>query len=278
MFRIKNKKGNKKYTILIILIVVVGLFGMSYIVLRKKTNLTFLESCIKDGGLFIEKIILKPFHLIEKKIGDSELNDLKEKANSYESISARNKELEKQIAELKKTLELNTILSERIYLNATAINRNMDYWYQNVTIDKGAYNGVESNMPVVVSEGLVGVTSEVSTFNSTVELLTSDNFLNKISVKIEVGEHYVYGLLTGYNAEKRTFEIEGISENTDIPIGSEVTTTGLGEEMPAGLIVGYVKNITKDNFELARLVEIESKVPFDSLSYVTILKRKDMEL
>ena len=275
MFRIKNKKGNKKYTILIILIVVIGLFGMSYIVLRKKTNLTFLESCIKDGGLFIEKIILKPFHLIEKKIGDSELNDLKEKANSYESISARNKELEKQIAELKKTLELNTILSERIYLNATAINRNMDYWYQNVTIDKGAYNGVESNMPVVVSEGLVGVTSEVSTFNSTVELLTSDNFLNKISVKIEVGEHYVYGLLTGYNAEKRTFEIEGISENTDIPIGSEVTTTGLGEEMPAGLIVGYVKNITKDNFELARLVEIESKVPFDSL---TILKRKDMEL
>jgi len=216
--------------------------------------------------------------LIEKKIGDSELNDLKEKANSYESISARNKELEKQIAELKKTLELNTILSERIYLNATAINRNMDYWYQNVTIDKGSYNGVESNMPVVVSEGLVGVTSEVSTFNSTVELLTSDNFLNKISVKIEVGEHYVYGLLTGYNAEKRTFEIEGISENTDIPIGSEVTTTGLGEEMPAGLIVGYVKNITKDNFELARLVEIESKVPFDSLSYVTILKRKDMEL
>ena len=42
MFRIKNKKGNKKYTILIILIVVVGLFGMGYIVLRKKTNLTFL--------------------------------------------------------------------------------------------------------------------------------------------------------------------------------------------------------------------------------------------
>ena len=63
MFRIKNKKGNKKYTILIILIVVVGLFGMGYIVLRKKTNLTFLESCIKDGGLFIEKIILNFIHI-----------------------------------------------------------------------------------------------------------------------------------------------------------------------------------------------------------------------
>ena len=35
MFRIKNKKGNKKYTILIILIVVVGLFGMGYIVARR---------------------------------------------------------------------------------------------------------------------------------------------------------------------------------------------------------------------------------------------------
>lgn len=277
MFKKRNKKGKKIYPILIIILIAIIFISMSYFVLKKKNNLTLIESCVKDTGLFIEKIMIKPFHFIKEKINDKELNSLKEKANVSEEVIAKNKELENQIVELKKALELNTVLSEKVYLNATAINRNMDYWYQNVTIDKGSYNGVKGNMPVVVSEGLVGVTSDVSTFNSTVKLLTSDNFLNKISVKIEIGEHYVYGLLTGYNANNHTFEIEGISENTEIPIGSLVTTTGLGEEMPAGIIVGYVKNITKDNFELARLVEIESKVPFDSLSYVTILKRKDME-
>ena len=35
----------------------------------------------------------------------------------------------------------------------------------------------------------------------------------------------------------------------------------------------YVKGVTSDNFDLARVVEVESKVNFDALSYVTILKR-----
>ena len=56
-----------------------------------------------------------------------------------------------------------------------------------------------------------------------------------------------------------------------------VTTSGLGENIPAGIIVGYVKGVTSDNFDLARVVEVESKVNFDALSYVIVLKRGDVE-
>lgn len=271
----QKKKQNKKNVILIVISIVILLLSMSYFILRKKTDLTSVEAIMKDAGLFVEKILLKPFQLTNEKMTNQKIAKLQEQANASEALKAKNKELEIQLLELKKALELNTILSDRVYLNATVINRNMDYWYQTITIDKGKNNGVDNNMPVVVNEGLIGVTSEVSNFNSTVKLLIDDELPHKISVKIEIGENYVYGLLTGYNRKNKTLEIEGIASNQEIPIGSVVTTTGLGEEMPAGIVVGYVKNITMDHFELSRLVEIESKVPFDVLQYVTILKRKD---
>ncbi len=270
-----QKKKKKKNVILIIIVGVILFLSASYLILRKKEHLNPVESLVKDGGLFIEKIVMAPFSFFHDKMTDQELKQLQEKANSSVSFEAKNKELEKEVAELKKSLDLNTVLSEQVYLNATAINRNMDYWYQSITIDKGRRSGVSNNMPVVVSEGLVGTTSSVSNFNSTVKLLTNEDFHHKISIKIDVNGHYVYGLLSGYNSTNKMLQVEGVAENTEIPIGSLVTTTGLGENMPAGIVVGYVKNITTDNFDLAKLVEVESKVNFDDIRYVTVLKRKD---
>ncbi len=269
-----QKKKKTKNIILIIVVGVILFLSISYFVLRKKERLSPIESLIKDGGLFVQKIIMAPFSFLSDKVTDQELKQLKEKANSSASLEAKNKELENQITELKKSLDLNTVLSEQVYLNATTINRNMDYWYHTITVDKGRHSGVENNMPVVVSEGLVGTTSNVSNFNSTIKLLTNEEFSHKISIKIEVNGHYVYGLLSGYNSTNKMLQVEGVAENTEIPIGSLVTTTGLGENMPAGIVVGYVKNITTDNFDLAKLVEVESKVNFDEIRYVTILKRK----
>lgn len=273
----KKKKQKKKNIILVSIAIGIACLSLSFLVLQKKQNLSVFEAMIKDSGLFIQKVILKPFHFFKVSLSNREIDELKIKANASEALEAKNKELEFELSELKKILNLNTILSDRLYLNATVINRNMDYWYHTITIDKGKHNGVEKNMPVIVSEGLIGTISDVSNFNSTVQLLTVEELSQKISVKIEIGDHYVYGLLTGYYNNSKTFKIEGIADNTEIPIGSLVTTTGLGENMPAGIVIGSVKNITKDHFELARLVEVESKVNFNSLDYVTILKRKETE-
>lgn len=273
-----TKKKKRKFNVVLVFILMFFLLLIvSYVVLQKKKALTPVEAIIKDSGLFIQKLIVKPFRMIQKNTSNQEINILKEKAAASDALEAKNKELELQLKKIKKTLELNTVLTERVYLNATVINRNTDYWYGTVTLDKGKKNGIKKNMPVVVSEGLVGVISNVSNYNSTVKLLTNEELPFKISVKIEVGDSYVYGLLTGYQEKNHSLLIEGIADNTAIKEGAIVTTTGLGEEIPAGIIVGYVKNVTTDNFDLAKQVEVESKVLFDELDYVTILKRKDLE-
>lgn len=275
MYKKRKRKKYKRIGI-VILLVIISFIGC-VLVLNRNGKLTFVEMWLKDSVLFVQKTILKPLHLIEDKMTDEELKNLKEQASSYKALEVKNQELENQLKELKKILDLNTALSDQSYLNATVINRNTSYWYQMITLDKGKKSGIQNDLPVVVNEGLVGLTSNVSNFSSSVKLLTMEELPKQISVKIEVGEHYIYGLLYGYDQNNRTLKIEGIAENTEIPAGSLVTTSGLGENIPAGIVVGYVKQVTSDNFDLARVVEVESKVNFDALSYVTILKRGDLE-
>ena len=262
--------------------VVALVLGITNAIIMNKENLSPFEKSIKDATLAVTKILYKPVDFVKDKMKEhSEKQDLYEKYKELEKkvketdlIQSEKEELEREVENLKKTLELNQTLSESSYLNATVVNRNLGYWYNTITIDKGSYNGVEKDMPVIVSEGLIGKVTKVTNFNSTVKLITSDDVNNKTSVKIKVGDKFVYGLLSGYDKQKRTFIVEGISDNTEIPKDSVVTTTGMGDSFPSGIVVGKVKRVTTDNFDLAKTVEVTSSVDYDDLSFVTILKRK----
>ena len=48
----------------------------------------------------------------------------------------------------------------------------------------------------------------------------------------------------------------------------------MGTIFPSGLMVGKVKDVTTDNFDLSKVVEVEASVDFNDLDYVTVLKRK----
>ena len=278
-FMYEKKTINKKYIILIAVFVVALVLGITNAIIMNKENLSPFEKSIKDATLAVTKILYKPVEFVKDKMKEhSEKQDLYEKYKELEKkvketdlIQSEKEELEREVENLKKTLELNQTLSESSYLNATVVNRNLGYWYNTITIDKGSYNGVEKDMPVIVSEGLIGKVTKVTNFNSTVKLITSDDVNNKTSVKIKVGDKFVYGLLSGYHKQKRTFIVEGISDNTEIPKDSVVTTTGMGDSFPSGIVVGKVKRVTTDNFDLAKTVEVTSNVDYDDLSFVTIL-------
>ena len=70
------------------------------------------------------------------------------------------------------------------------------------------------------------------------------------------------------------YKIEGISYSGTIPEKAQVTTTGLSDNFPSGILIGYVNTTTTDNFDLGKIVEVIPSVNFDKISYVTILKRK----
>ena len=277
----RNKEFDKRYLIIIIILIISLLLVILSVALKKDRNLNSVEKIAKDTGSFVVNILGTPVDFISNKIAETkEKNDiynkykeLKSKEEQTESLIAETNNLKQEIKSLKAALDLNTTLSDKVYKNATVINRNIDYWYDEVTIDKGKTNGIEKNMAVVNNNGLIGTVTKVSNHVSTVKLLSSKSLSDKISVKINVGDTYVYGLISKYNFKKNTYTVEGISENIEIPKGAEVVTTGMGDTFPSGLLLGHVKKISTDNFDLSKVAVVTSSVDFDNIEYVAVLKR-----
>lgn len=276
----RKKQRMKQIKILIIAVISIILILTSIVFIKDERTLNFIEKTTKDGSIFVSNIVLAPINFIKDKIKESnekkdlynKYKELESKIDSYDSLLAEKEELIKEIEELKKVLELDTLLSEKKVTTALVVGRNLNFWHDTLTINKGIEDGIEVGMPVVLNDGLIGKINTVSNFNSTVKLLTSPNNY-KISVKLKSGDNYVYGLLTGYDEKENVYKIEGISQTNEITIDSVVTTTGLGDIFPSGIVVGKVVGSKSDSYDLARIIEVRPSVDFNNFSVVTILKR-----
>lgn len=279
------KKIDKKYKIVILLFIIALLLGTINITVKKERNLTIFESAIKDSVLFISDIVFKPINYVKDKIDEKKVKDnlyekykdLENRIEYTESLEAKLKTYEDEIKKLKDTLELNTILTDYLYLNATIVNRNIGYWYDTITIDKGSKNGVKIGQAVINNSGLIGRVINTSNFNSTIKLLTASNTNNKMSVEVLSNDKVYYGLLSGYDKESNTFIVEGISSSSKIKIKDKVVTSGLGNNYPKGLFVGYVDSITTDNYDLGMVVKIKPNVDYNDIEYVTIVTKRIVE-
>ncbi len=279
----QNRKFDKRYLLILIIIILAILLIVLSVSLNKDRNLSIPEQIIKDAGTLVVQIVEAPVNFVKNLINESteknniyeKYQELKNKEEQIDRVVAENENLTEEIEKLKKQLELNTVLSDMVYKNATIVHRNIGYWYNEVTIDKGKKDGIEKGMAVVNNDGLVGTVTKTSNSNSTVKLLSNENMSDKISVKISINDTYVYGLISNYDDSTNTYTVEGISENVDIPEGANVVTTGMGNDFPSGLLIGTVTEVTTDHFDLSKVAEVKSAVDFDSLDYLTVLKRKD---
>ena len=277
-----KKRFDKRYLLILIVVVIALVLTLLAASLKEDRDLNPVEKVANDIGTVVLKVVSAPFNFVQDKIDEAieknnlyeKYKELKNKEEQVDSVIAQNENLQNEVDKLKETLELNTILSDKVFLNATVVSRNIGYWYDEITIDKGSKNGIEKGMAVVTSKGLIGQITKVSNYSSTVKLLSNENMSDKISVKIKVGDDYVYGLISMYDSKTNTYTVEGISENVDIEKGADVVTTGMGTVFPSGLMVGTAQKVTTDNFDLSKVVEVKASVDFDDLDYVTVLKRK----
>ena len=282
MFGRKKQSISKKYILILIIILIILLLIIFSFTLKEDRKLSKAESLLKDGLIYSEKIITYPFNYIKENIKEyKKLKDVNKNNNILEtsidridSIEAENIELRRQLETLKEELNINYTLSDYEYVNATVVSRNVGYWHNKITINKGTYNGVEKDMVVISSKGLIGKVIKTSTFTSDVRLITTSDTSNKISVHISNGDNNLYGLINSYDYNKNVLELEGISNTKDVNIGDYVYTSGLGGVFPTGILIGIVEEITTDSYDLAKIIKVKPSADFNDINYVSILKRK----
>lgn len=279
----RKKKLEFRYIVLIVIITIVILIAILSYALKTDKKLNTFESIVKDTVVEVQKVFYMPFKNFSSMISDyKSLKDvlkenkiLKSNVEKIESLEAENTELKQEIEQLKNELNIEHVLSDYDYLNATVISRNPTTWYNNLTIDKGSHNGIEEGMVVMNSTGVIGKITNVSTFSSDVKLITTTDTNNKMSVTITSGDNHLTGVINGYDYKTKWLEVEGISNTENVSVGDLVYTSGLGGVFPSGILVGKVANISTDVYDLSKIINVSPSANFADINYVTVLKRND---
>ena len=282
----RNKKHiPKKYVVMFIIILIILIFVIFSLTLKDDRKKGPVESLLRDITIYTEKVVTYPFNYVGDKINEyKKLKNIKKENDVLEtsidrisSIESENIELRSEIEKLKEELNINYTLSDYEYVNATVISKNVGFWYNTITINKGTHSGIEKDMVVINAKGLIGRVIKTSAFTSDVRLITTSETNNKISVHVTDGDSDLYGLINNYDYKENLLEVEGISNTKNVKVGDYVYTSGLGGIFPSGILIGTVSDISTDSYDLAKIIKVTPSADFTDINYVSILKRKSVK-
>lgn len=213
-----------------------------------------------------------PYHLIKNYlfIPVMAINNNQDLVLSTDYQESLLKEMKDDIQELKDLLNIQKVLSDYSYINASVIERNRSYWFNTITIDKGANDGIQEKMAVVSSQGLIGKISKVFPNMSEIKLITTSDLSDKTSVVI-AKETNTYGIIDKY--QNNYLEVVLITKNGNVQIGDKIQTSGMGGVYPSGILIGTVSDIKKNKYDIGEILLVTPSADFNKLKYVSVLKR-----
>ena len=172
----------------------------------------------------------------------AEIQDLKEQLIDYEATKMENE----QFRELLEIKERNT---DFLFEPATVVGRSPDDRFGSFTIDVGSYHGVTLRCPVITSEGLVGIVSEVGYGYSKVQTI--------LDTSVNIGGVDIHTLDTGIITGSIPLALEGACKLGFLPResgatpGDTIVTSGVGGLLPKGLIIGEIQSVETETSGLS---------------------------
>lgn len=271
---------NKRLIVLLIsIIILVALIGFS---LNDRSKLSWPEQFVKDTVGWFQSIFHQPAqyaagffeNITEIKNTFEENKLLKARLDEYVELHAKVLELEKENNRLRETLDKKESLRNYELMQATVIARNPEYWHELVFLNKGEQQGVKKNMAVITSEGMIGKVKQVSQFTSTVQLLSAVDRTNRISVIVK-GNEDVFGLIEGYDEEKKALLFKRIPFDVEINLKEKQTviSSGLGGVFPRGLVIGEIIEVVPDEHGLTQMAYVKPSANFYDIDHVMIVER-----
>lgn len=271
------KRFNRLQRILISAILVVVLFGSVMLSLRQNTmtNVGYSAWIYIKYGLIdypltsfgnVINDVSNLWHVYDDNIY---LNEQLATQRSYQTMyqEERNRTLE-----LEELLDMQDILGDALKINCTVVNRPIQNWNQSITISAGKNQGVEENMLVSSSEGVIGLVDHVETFTSTVQLLTSPELRNDIAVQIAMEDGTtVEGVLQSYNANRKAYEVNLFDHNAAVTNGQKVATSGKGGNYPSGVLIGTVESTVIGDDAIVSTIYVKPVSNIQDFNYVTVI-------
>ncbi len=195
-------------------------------------------------------------------------NERLEKENIRLSANnARLLEIEKENEELRRSLEL---LPRKDYelVSAEVIGRDVSGVGNWITIDQGSAQGIQKGMSVIVEAGvLVGTVEDVFPSSARVMLLTNpESVVNGIA-----NETGALGIIQGEHGLGLVYDM--VRQTDTLKPSDTIVTSGLGGNIPKGLLVGTLQEPRYSEDRLFQKASIVSPVRTEKLRYIFVIKK-----
>lgn len=183
-----------------------------------------------------------------------------------QSRLAKLSEVEYENEILKKELNFAQTKEAETELVPTAIIGRTSGYLKTMTIDKGEKDGFVKGQAVISQGFLVGTLTEVRPDNAEVTLITDFNSLVPVVLQISRGTGLLRGGLQGLT-------VEDIPLNIEINPSEDVVTSGLGGQIPAGIIVGKFVAVVSRQGEIFQKITVNSPIDFSKLEVLFVVKK-----
>lgn len=179
-----------------------------------------------------------------------------------------------ELDELRALYQLDADYAEYEKTGARVIARDAGNWYHSFVIDKGADDGIETDMNVLAGSGLVGRITSVGPDWARVESIIDDGSNVTANVLSTSDQLIVSGDLTLY--EKGLIRFSRLTDSEGkVSVGDKVVTSNISDKYLPGILIGYISEINKDANRLTSSGTLTPAVSFDRLNNVlVILERK----
>ena len=243
-------------------------------------------SLLRDVG----STVIYPFQWLTDRVGDavegfgSYLTDMRELRRQVEELQAENDALKQQILDAEILADENARLYRYLSMkeehgdfalcvasviaSASSLGDSGGYVTE-ITLNRGSASGVEAGMPVVTTEGLVGVVVEVHTHHCRVSTIL-DTSVSVGAVTTRASER---GLCEGDHAAVHDGRavLRYLAEDADVQAEDIVVTSGHGSVYPYGIPIGRVESVSSNPYSRTTEAVVAPFTDFAKLNEVAIL-------
>ena len=246
---------NHVFFVFIILLFISFNFIMKHnLIVESRLSKTSLEL---SGFIFNQEKKIKDYFFLRRI--NSQL--LEEQKNLIQEIEILKKNT------TSKLLHIDSIKSTVVITQAKIVKNTWQKRNNFITIDKGDFHQITSNLGVINNNNLVGMTHTISNNFTTIISLLNTNW--KVSAKIKKSGHY--GTLNWDGDNYKLMELKDIPKNAPIKIGDTIVTSGYSNTFAEGLNIGVVEKYHVEEKTNFLNIAVKLFVDFTSIDHVYII-------
>lgn len=215
------------------------------------------------GGVYSQMSNINDYFTLkqENKILSEENNGLKNKLIKYQ-LEGNNRTI----------FDSLSIQSKYNYTAAKIIKNDFRKINNFITINKGRTSGLQSDMGVINTKGIIGIVKNTSSNYATV--LSILNSYSKLNVRLKNNNYF--GTLTWDGNDYNTVQLIDIPRQANLSVGDTIITGGRSAIFPEGIMVGTILDF---QFEGTKFNKINIRLFNDmsTLGYVQIIENTERQ-